>query len=442
MSRLPALLLVLVACELPPDAGRDARMDTPPATVVQPVDDVVPDPAVNGDDALRDQLLELGFRATPPPPPVSDALYTLGQALVFDPILSGNRDIACLSCHHPDLATSDGEVLSRGVDGTVIARNAPALCNLHALPTMFWDNRVRRAPDGSLVTPAGADLTAEMEATLTYGVVAAQAMFPVVSREEMRGQPGENGLADMSDDDYAGIWAALMDRLRDEPAYVALLEDAYPDEPVETMTFAHAANAIAAFEIEAFASVGSPFERFLAGEDTLTPAQRRGATAFVDGGCARCHVGPGLSDARLHNTGLAQIGPGVGEGPSGLEDRGAGDWRFRTPPLTNTTLTGPWGHAGQYDTLVGFVEHYRNPARELEDYDVLDHLADPTLFTTRFEGADAQIVATLDPLMRGPQPRIDVVAVVDLLEALEDPAARELGEVVPGAVPSGLDVAP
>ena len=32
----------------------------------------------------------------------------LGQLLFFDPILSGNQDIACATCHHPLLATGDG----------------------------------------------------------------------------------------------------------------------------------------------------------------------------------------------------------------------------------------------------------------------------------------------------------------------------------------------
>lgn len=37
--------------------------------------------------------------------------------------------------------------------------------------------------------------------------------IPVTSSAEMRGDPGENELADLDDDDFARIWAALMDRL-------------------------------------------------------------------------------------------------------------------------------------------------------------------------------------------------------------------------------------
>jgi|TARA_B110000879_G_scaffold190551_1_gene255003 cytochrome c peroxidase len=44
-------------------------------------------------------------------------LVKLGRDLFFDPILSGNKNIACATCHHPSLGTSDGMSLSVGEDG-------------------------------------------------------------------------------------------------------------------------------------------------------------------------------------------------------------------------------------------------------------------------------------------------------------------------------------
>jgi cytochrome c peroxidase len=38
----------------------------------------------------------------------------LGRLLFWDPILSGSRDTACATCHHPDFAYADGRDLSRG----------------------------------------------------------------------------------------------------------------------------------------------------------------------------------------------------------------------------------------------------------------------------------------------------------------------------------------
>ena len=46
------------------------------------------------------QAIDLG-------PTASSELVELGQALFFDPILSGNRDTACSTCHHPKTGTGD-----------------------------------------------------------------------------------------------------------------------------------------------------------------------------------------------------------------------------------------------------------------------------------------------------------------------------------------------
>lgn len=436
LTTLTTLLLFAVGCE---------ELDLSPAMDDEDTgggrdrgDDGDDDDEDDDDDDDRD-----GARngAIPEAPAVRPALFELGQALAFDPILSGNRDIACLSCHPPDLATVDHLTLPAGVGGVTIPRNAPPLFNLHAQSTQFWDNAVREQGN-RLITPAGDALTQEMEEVFEFGVVSAQAMFPVTSREEMRGEIGENELANLDDDDFEGIWDGVMARLRANAEYVALLEAAYPGTPVADMTFAHAANAIAGFEIAAFESRGSDYERSLRGEIDLTPEQQQGLEDFDAAGCDRCHSGAGLSDFDLHNTGLAQIGPGMGEGPTGREDRGGGDYRFRTPPLTNTTLTGPWGHAGQYDDLTRFVEHYRTPAADLRAYDPRREIDDSFFWNQHFTGSDDAIVDGLDRRLRGNNRRIDAASIVRFLQALEDPAARDLSWAVPASVPSGLPVAP
>ena len=206
---------------------------------------------------VRERAAEHGIEALPAAPDVRPELVELGRLLAFDKILSGNRDISCLTCHHPTLGTGDARSLPVGTGGeglgmgrthpedVRIPRNAPALFNLHAFPSMFWDSRVEFDADGELVTPAGDALTDDMEATFEFGVVSAQAMFPVTSRDEMRGQPGENELADLEDDDFKGIWSGLMARLGSVGEYVDLFEAAYPGTEFDDMTFAHAANAIA-----------------------------------------------------------------------------------------------------------------------------------------------------------------------------------------------------
>ncbi|MEM9459412.1 MAG: cytochrome c peroxidase [Myxococcota bacterium] len=414
-------------------------------------------------DLVRDRIADEDIEPLPPAPAVSEPMYALGQALAFDKLLSGNGNISCLTCHHPQVGSDDDRALPRGEGGVglghersggpIVPRNAPALFNLHTFETMFWDSRVQHGRDGSLRTPAGDQITPQMEAVFEHGLVSAQAMFPVTSREEMRGRPGDNELADIPDEDFSAIWAALMDRLGAVPQYVDMFETAYPGTTFDDMTFAHAANAIAAFEIAAFESRDSNWERFVAGDDeALDDEQLQGARLFFQH-CARCHSGSAFSDFRHHNTGLAQFGPGKGDGPTGIDDFGreqvTGDpddrYAFRTTPLFNVELTGPYGHAGQFAELSDHIAHYVDPARSLREYDVSAHVDEEALWPLVLDNVEA-ILATLSrrtaARIRGPGDE-PVQLIERFLESLTgdgatDPSAR--ADLVPPSVPSGLPV--
>jgi cytochrome c peroxidase len=392
------------------------------------------------------------------PPPVRPALVRLGQALAFDKLLSGNRDISCMSCHLPRFATGDGLSLSIGQGGTglgpdrthpagaFIARNAPAAFNLHAIRPLFWDGRVFEDPGGTMHTPAGAKLTPAMAAVFEFGTLSAQPLFPLLSRAEMRGDGG-NELAALADDQETEIWAAIMRRLGAIPEYRVMFERAYPGQRFEAMTMAHASNAIAGFLVSSLAFNDSPWDRFLGGNDrALTDVQLAGARNFMSARCSVCHNGPAFTDNQFHNVAVAQLGPGAGDGPGGHDDFGrmrvtglATDrYAFRTTPLRNVELTGPWGHDGAFTDLRAFVDHYSESALKLQGYDVnqlaanLRAMLQPT--------ADA-ILATRDPLLDGvvftPQ---QVDEVTEFLRALTDPRARNLAPVTPGHVPSGLPI--
>jgi cytochrome c peroxidase len=274
-------------------------------------------------------------------------------------------------------------------------------------------------------------------------------MFPVTARPEMRGfTPSEgNELAAIDDADFTGIWRALMRRLGRVPEYRRLFEAAYPGTRFEAMTFAHASNAMAGFFIAKLSFDDSPWDRFLAGrDDALEPAALRGAKTFMTVGCASCHNGPMLTDGRFHNVALAQFGPGKGNGPSGREDFGrmnvTGDpadrCAFRTTPLRNVELVGPYGHAGQFVDLRAFVEHYSDADAQILRYDVRQ--IDPSLQGTLLPDA-MEILKTRDLLLDGmrltPQQIDDVTA---YLRALTDPRARRLARLTPERVPSGLPV--
>src|SRR2546426_377800 len=70
------------------------------------------------DAQLRQDLSRWGVIPVGAMPPQDPALVALGQALMFDKILSGNRDIACATCHAPVQHGGDGLSLAIGTGGT------------------------------------------------------------------------------------------------------------------------------------------------------------------------------------------------------------------------------------------------------------------------------------------------------------------------------------
>ena len=170
--------------------------------------------------------------------PVDAALVPLGRDLFFDRILSGNRNIACATCHHPRFATSDGVSLTLGEGATGLGpdrriasddlpeqrvpRNAPALFNLGArqFTAMFDDGRLEEDP----ARPSGMRTPLEDEMVMGFdGVLSAQAMFPVLSPDEMAGHYEENDVAQAVRQGLitgpGGAWELLAARVAAIPAY-------------------------------------------------------------------------------------------------------------------------------------------------------------------------------------------------------------------------------
>lgn len=418
-----------------------------------------PPPVLSLADSVRELAAGRGVVPLAAPPIVRPELAALGQALAFDKILSGNRDISCMTCHLPGFATGDGRHLAIGQGatglgtarvhslGAFIPRNGPPLFNLHAMPRLFWDGRVQADDQGLVHTPAGDQVSPDMAAVFELGAISALPLFPVTSREEMRAGLGENELGDVDDADFRGIWSALMARLGRIPEYVEMFEAAYPGTRFEEMTFAHASNAIAGFLLDRLTFNDSPWDRFLAGsDDAMTESQLRGAKVFMEIRCSICHNGATFSDDDFHNVALAQFGPGQGDGPLGNDDFGrfrvTGDptdiYKFRTTPLRNVELTGPFGHAGQFVSLREFIDHYDDSRTKLIEYDVsqLEPLLQGAIVPNQ-----VQVLATRDTII-APVTFPDSITdrLMDFMSALTDDRARNLSSIAPDRVPSGLPV--
>ena len=437
----------------------------------------------------------------------------LGRLLFFDKILSGNRNISCATCHHPTKGTTDRLALPVGEGGIGLAkhrrialmpvlgrvpRNSQALYFLGAkeFKRLFHDGRVEVDIDknwsSGFWTPAKHKLPVGLD-----NVLAAQAMFPVLSAVEMAGHKGENEIATAAAlgqlNGPSGAWGLLARRLQRIPAYVSRFKAAFPQVKKATdITFVHAANAIAAFEATAFRADGSPFDQYLRSRRLgfLSPAAQRGMSLFYGkAGCDRCHSGKFQTDHQFHAIAMPQIGPGKGDGNDqsywratgfavGLEDFGRGHvtnraadrYRFRTPSLRNVELTGPWGHAGTYNRLEDVVRHHFQPVASLQRYRLRSGFLidigtpiEPTASGSRslFKPINPSrlsdhhlrdgwvqnqlqlraAMARANQLMPQTRPDRDVEALVAFLKALTDPRSRNQSDLVPESVPSGLPVA-
>lgn len=422
--------------------------------------------------------------ALPLPPPLSDANFpqfsaaevALGELLFWDPVISGNRNISCATCHHPRFGTSDGVSLGIGEGGIGlgpdrlgdpanypeqrIPRNAPALWNIGAdiYMALFADGRIEIDPD----RPTGFRTPLEDEMVTGFAsLLSAQTMFPVLSPDEMAGHYQENEISVLVRQGRItgpdGAWAAVTARVTAIAEYAARLKAVYPEIAAgRPAAFTDISNAIAAYMTFNFRSDTAPFDAALRGAAALSPEAARGMALFYGAaGCSTCHSGPLLTDMRFHAMGDPQIGPGKAErfeshqadiGRMRVTNNPDDAFAFRTPSLRNVTLTAPYGHAGAYHDLRAYLEHHAGLTGELNTYDIAAALL-PALQTAKPDYAPAPSGARFDAIALADQRRAatltqaEIQSLMDFLTALEDPIAASGGKMgIPDTVPSGLPI--
>lgn len=275
-----------------------------------------PAPHVDADVAWQ-ELGPLPERApSPAGNPFSEVRAALGEKLFFDPRLSRSGQIACASCHEPDLAFADGRRVSFGHDRAAGRRNAPSVVMSGFSQALFWDGRA-----------------ASLEA---------QASMPVADPLEMAFSMDE-----------------LVERLRTSGDYPGLFAEAFAKRPLDA---GQIAAALATYQRSLVrVARNTRFERFLRGRhEQLSDRQLHGLHLFrTRARCMNCHFGPSLSDDRFHNAGMTYYGRqyqdlGRYEVTGEAEDVG----RFRTPSLRLVSRTGPWLHNGLFADLTGVLNVY------------------------------------------------------------------------------------
>ena len=402
-------------------------------------------------------------------------LTQLGRDLFFDPILSGDENISCATCHHPAFAMTDGRVLPIGAGGIglgaerffdsriprksnthhefmddtssplighFIPRNSQTILNSALLRVQFWDGRVEKYDETDTVQT-------QEEAVNALGLtdlLLAQALFPMTSEREMAG-------VSLGDKRPAAIRDILVKRLQNNALYAARFESVFGRGEIEPL---HVAKAIAAFERQLILT-DSPWDDYIAGDSgALSKQQKRGALLFFGAlnptmNCASCHSGDLFTDQKFYNLLIPQIGPGKENGASGLEDFGRANvsfdyrdqYKFRTPGLRNIELTAPYFHSGAYQTLRDAVWHHADVWTANMVYDAQTHLPPAfhgQLLPHNFEAQTHSLAPQLAVSL--PLNEEDVTDLVAFMRSLTDPAARDLSHLLPTEVPSGLPLDP
>ena len=397
----------------------------------------------------------------------------LGRLLFFDPILSGNKNIACATCHHPRFGTSDGLSLGIGEGGVGlgperrlstgdnrperrIGRNAPALFNLGAAEfvSLFHDGRL----EATSMRASG--VRTPLEEDMVHGfdsILSAQAMFPVLSSDEMAGHYSENDVSTAVRQgllsDAGGAWDIIAERIQAIPEYVARFQKAYSTiNQAEDIDFTDIANAIAAFVAFEFRADNSPFDQYLKGEAELEPAALQGMELFYGkAACNRCHSGVFQTDHAFHAIAMPQLGPGKTArfethqrdiGRMRVTGRIEDMYKFRTSSLRNIALTSPYGHCGAYATLEAVVRHHLDPVASLKNYDrsqvVLPEFPEASDWWVMDSPDETAVIAaanTLRPLTLSDD---EIEQLLAFLNALTDPISQTGRLGPPEQVPSGL----
>ena len=359
----------------------------------------------------------------------------LGRLLFYDPILGGEKDVACGTCHHPDFGFADGRQFPVGTSGVGLGPNRiltnssvsglPIDFTPRNAPTIF--NTAYNLDESGVSSHNGIQFWDGRINSLEK-----QASKPIGSRVEMRGDayPGNNEQAE------AVAMDSVITRLRAIEEYVTRFRDAFPLEAAEwdAGTREHVIDsstyvrAISSFERE-LVTINSPYDKYVRGEnDALNKVQKKGLELFfTKAKCSICHSGPMFSDFNFVLQGVPQEGPGKDIIPgddTGREEHTknqADRYKFRTATLRNIELSAPYMHDGVFATLEQVVRFYNDGCNPRHPQ-ITDEMMDSELISP--------LGLTDD----------EILAIVEFMKALTDSGIglQQHLLTVPVRVPSGL----
>lgn len=262
-------------------------------------------------ETLRARFLRPKTVPFPKENPYSQAKYSLGMMLFFDPILSGSRTRSCASCHNPSRSWADGLPKAIGEDPAGMGIRTPTLIDVAFTEPLGWDGKF---PDIEAVT---------------FGPIAS---------------PINMNLPE----------ADLIARLSAIPGYVTAFSAAFGDGAI---TRPRIEQSLATYERTIVAGE-APFDRWIMGDErAIGIAAKRGFEIFNGKGhCSDCHSGPSFTDGSFQDIGTA-VDDDIGRGrlfPTSEKLQHA----FKTPTLRDVARRGPYMHDGSIATLEDVIELY------------------------------------------------------------------------------------
>jgi len=261
-------------------------------------------------------------------------LVALGRRLFSEPMLSGNNERSCSTCHAPSTFFSDrlGRNKNRELTGD-LPRNTPSLLYAVYQFNQFWDGRVRSLPE--------------------------QAIAVMNDTVEMKG-PGQ----------------AITEKIDNDKTYKALFSRIWKQDTV--VTEEHIAAAVAAY-IRTLTPFRSSFDRYITGDKSaLSQEQKRGFNIFMGKAmCGTCHFAPlfnGLLPPLYNITEFEILGTPVDDNLGNPRpDTDTGQARvivgmpqgaFKTPTVRNAEETSPYMHNGGFKSLDSVIEFYNKGGGE------------------------------------------------------------------------------
>ncbi len=310
-------------------------------------------------------MLLVGMRLTIQIEPVdatetsSSLQPTLGQLLFFDQALSLTENQSCASCHDPENAfidareTSAKRAVSVGDDGKSFGnRNTPSIAYASHTPGFSQDNE---GYIGGFFMDGRATTLAD------------QALEPFINPIEMA-LPNHDALAT---------------KVLANSSYVTLIKqilgDSYTGSHKEVLSVVKA--ALAEFQRgEFFSTFDSKYDRYVRGEESLTPKEERGRSLFFSqlANCSSCHLlntanvtgNEVFTNYRYHNIGVPENPKARALAAASVEfpDLGlfqhpdindaAEKGKFKVPSLRNVAVTAPYMHNGVFKNLKTAVHFY------------------------------------------------------------------------------------